>query len=117
MKDDRVYLLHVQDAAERIADYTREGRESFLADRKTQDAVLRNIEVIGEAVKNLSNAVRTAHPDVPWRQIAGMRHIMVHDYFKVDWDIVYTTATIHVPALKPHIEAMLNSLPPEAATP
>ena len=50
---------------------------------------------------------------MPWKQITGMRHVMVHDYFKVDWDIVYETAKTHVPALRPHVEAMLRSLPPE----
>ena len=54
MKDDRVYLLHIRDRLDRIADYTRDGREAFLADTKTQDAVIRNFEIIGEAVKNLS---------------------------------------------------------------
>jgi uncharacterized protein with HEPN domain len=71
--------------------------------------------IVGEAAWQLSRPLKDQHPQVPWKQIEGMRHIMVHDYFKVDWDIVYTTASIHVPALRPHVEAMLRSLPPDVA--
>jgi uncharacterized protein with HEPN domain len=59
----------------------------------------------------LSQSLKDDHPQVPWKQITGMRHIMVPDYFKVDWDIVYETAKTHVPALRPHVEAMLRALP------
>jgi uncharacterized protein with HEPN domain len=73
VKDERVYLLHVRDAIDAISTYTAEGREGFFADRKTQDAVIRNIEIIGQAVKGLSEPTRSLEPAVPWRQIAGMR--------------------------------------------
>ncbi len=89
MKDDCVYLLHVRDALEAIATYTVGGRDAFMADRKTQDAVIRNLEIIGEAVKRLSPSLTNAHPGVPWRQIAGMRDKLVHDYFGVDLDLVW----------------------------
>lgn len=55
--------------------------------------------------------LREQHPQVPWKQIEGMRHVMVHDYFKVDWNIVFATAQRDIPALKPEIEAILRSLP------
>src|SRR5205809_880813 len=71
--------------------------------------------IIGEAAWKLSQSIKDQHPQAPWRQIEGMRHIMVHDYFKVDWDIVYGTARTHVPALKPLIESMLRSVPPDAS--
>lgn len=67
--------------------------------------------IIGEAAWNLSDALKAEHSQVPWKRIEGMRHIMVHDYFKVDWDILFRTAQTHVPALKPEIEAILASLP------
>ena len=66
MKDDRAYLLHVRDAIERIPSYTSEGRDAFMADTRTQDAVIRNIEIIGEAVKRLSGNSRSRRPDIPW---------------------------------------------------
>jgi uncharacterized protein with HEPN domain len=69
--------------------------------------------IVGEAAWSLSQSIKDQNPHVPWRQIEGMRHIMVHDYFKVDWDIVFTTAKSHVPALKSQIEAIPATLPPD----
>jgi uncharacterized protein with HEPN domain len=71
MKDDRVFLAHVRDAISKIESYTQGGRETFFADAKTQDAVIRNLEIIGEAVKNLSADLRAQHPEMPWARIAG----------------------------------------------
>ena len=71
--------------------------------------------IVGEAAWSLSQAIKDASPQVPWRKIQGMRHIMVHDYFKVDWDIVYSTERQDIPMLKPQIEAILAALPPEPA--
>lgn len=84
MKDDRVYLWHIRDCIERIVDYTREGRDAFLNDPKTQDAVIRNLEIIGEAVKNVSEDLKKFYPDIPWPRIAGMRDRMIHEYFGLD---------------------------------
>ncbi len=67
--------------------------------------------IIGEAVWRLSQPLKDANPDIPWKRIEGMRHIMVHDYFKVDWDIVYNTAKEHVPELKRPMQRMLAALP------
>jgi len=89
MRDDSVYLQHVLDSAKRVLDYTRGGRGAFLANPMAQDAVVRNIEVIGEVVKNLSEAVRAANPDVPWKRIAGMRDEVIHRYFDLDLEIVW----------------------------
>jgi uncharacterized protein with HEPN domain len=69
VKDDRAYLLHIQDAAACILSYTSEGQAAFLADRRTQDAAVRNLEIIGEAAKNLSETTRSRRADIPWRQI------------------------------------------------
>jgi uncharacterized protein with HEPN domain len=79
LKDDRVYLAHLRDAIERILNYTAQGRDEFVQDEKTQDAVVRNLEIIGEAVKNVSNELRGKQPDVPWRRLAGMRDKLIHD--------------------------------------
>jgi uncharacterized protein with HEPN domain len=108
MKDDRAYLLHIRDAAERVVQYTADGRDAFLADTKTQDAVLRNLEVIGEAVKGLSSALRTAHPGVPWKLIAGMRDVLIHHYFGVKLDEVWRTVEHDVPLLLNQVNQLLQ---------
>ena len=110
MKDDRAYLLHIRDAIGAIASYTTGGRPQFFADRKTQDAVLRNLEIIGEAVKQLSEGLTGAHPDLPWRQIAGMRDKLVHDYFGVDLDLVWQVVEQQLSSVGARVEAMLRAL-------
>lgn len=111
MKDDRVYLAHIRDCAQRILDYTREGKGGFDSDLKTQDAVLRNLEVIGEAVKHLSDEFRAAHTDIPWQQIAGMRDVLIHAYFGVKLETVWEVVRGHIPALFDFVEGFLRSAP------
>jgi len=77
-----------------------------------QSHLLRHIQIIGEASWRLSKELKDRHPQVPWQQIMGMRHVLVHDYFRVDWNVVYDTAQDDLPILGPQIEAMLASLPP-----
>lgn len=108
MKDDRVYLLHVRDGLDRIFKYTRDGREAFFADTKTQDAVIRNLEIIGEAVKNLSQNYRDAHPDIAWKRIAGMRDLLIHHYFGVKLEIVWDVIEGELTEFQTAIERMLR---------
>lgn len=84
MKDDRVYLQHIRDALDDIARYCDCDRSTFDADRMRQDATLRKLEVIGQAVKNLSFPTKDLQPEVPWKQIAGMRDKVIHAYFGVN---------------------------------
>lgn len=114
MRSDRLLLQDIIDAAEVVARYLPADRAAFDQDPPIQSHIYRHIMIVGEAVWRLSAAIKAQHPQVPWKQIEGMRHILVHDYFKVDWDIVYATARNHVPVLKPQIEAMLRSLPTDA---
>src|SRR5436190_12839098 len=107
MKDDRFFLLHIRDAVQRVLDYTHDGREFFLTDRKTQDAVIRNIEIIGEATKNLSDALRSNHPDIPWKQIAGMRDTLIHRYFGVNLELVWQVVEHELPAFSARIDEIL----------
>lgn len=104
MKDDRVYLLHIRDSIAKIRRYTEGGEEQFFEDDLTQDAVVRNLEIIGEAVKNLSDTLKSRRPDIPWRRIAGTRDIVIHQYFGVNyqtvWDIVETQLTEFEQAVK-----------------
>jgi uncharacterized protein with HEPN domain len=74
--------------------------DAFLADTKTQDATVRNLEIIGEAVKGLSPDFRKKHPSVPWQEIAGMRDRLIHDYVGVNWDIVWDVLQMKLPELR-----------------
>ena len=108
MKDDRVYLLHVRDAVQRILEYTSEGREAFFQDAKTQDAVVRNLEIVGEAVKHLSDAGKSACPEVPWKRVAGMRDKLIHEYFGVNLALVWDVVALDLPNLKACIDRVLG---------
>jgi uncharacterized protein with HEPN domain len=109
MRDDRAYLLHIRDCADRIFQYTSGGRNAFLAELKTQDAVIRNLEIIGEAVKNLSQTLKDAHPHVPWRRIAGMRDLLIHRYFGVKLETVWGVVERELPEFRAVIEQMLTA--------
>lgn len=87
-KDDQVYLKHIRDSIEKILTFTASKKGLFMSDEKTQDAVIRNLEIIGEAVRKISLELRTAHPEIPWKIIAGMRDKLIHDYFGVNLSIV-----------------------------
>lgn len=111
MKDDLAYLLHIRDAIVRVLEYTRDGEHAFLADTKTQDAVIRNIEIIGEATKNLSEGLKGANADIPWKQIAGMRDTLIHRYFGVKLDLVWQVVARDLPTLQARIDQLLT-IPP-----
>ena len=113
MRDDHMLLLDILDAIDETIRSTPATRGEFDADRFRQSHLLRQIQIIGEAAWRLSKIIKDQHPDVPWRQIAGMRHALVHDYFEVDWNEVYLTAIRDVPALRGQVEAILASIPPK----
>jgi uncharacterized protein with HEPN domain len=104
---DRLLLEHIRDAATRIAQYTSGGKSAFLADSLIQDGVMRNLEVIGEAVKGLSDASRNQQPQIPWKRIAGLRDFLIHVYFGVDLEKVWDVVEHRLPELKLAIETML----------
>lgn len=114
MRDERAYLLHVLEAVDAILEYTADGRAAFFADRKTRDAVIRNVEIIGQAVKGLSDRTRALQPDVPWRRIAGMRDKLIHEYFGVDLALVWDVVERELPALRPQVEALIERLPADS---
>lgn len=108
MKEDAVYLGHIRDAIERIEAFTSGGCDQFLADPMVQDAVIRNLEVIGEAVKGLSDDVRATNPDIPWKQIAGMRDVLIHHYFGVKLDAVWQVVAEHLPQLRLRVQQLIE---------
>jgi uncharacterized protein with HEPN domain len=110
MKRDRLYLKHILDAIEKIEDYTAVGYETFMRASHWQDAVIRQLEIIGEATKRLSLELRTQHSDVPWRRIAGLRDVLIHDYLSVDLAAVWGITQTNLPSLKSEVQVILQSL-------
>jgi uncharacterized protein with HEPN domain len=108
VRDDRVYLQHILDAINDIAAYCGDDHGAFLAERMRQDATLRKLEVIGQAVKNLSEHIKSRQPDIPWKQIAGMRDKVIHDYFGVNLEIVWAVIQQELPKLSVAAAALLK---------
>ena len=105
---DRLFLGHVLDAIAAITSFTAEGRSYFMSDLKTQSAVVRQIEIIGEAVKNLSAELVASETAVPWRLIAGTRDRLIHGYFKVDLDAVWSMIEQDLPSLRDNTRRILG---------
>jgi uncharacterized protein with HEPN domain len=111
VKKDRVYLEHIRDALDDLAAYTAPGRDAFFADRMRQDATLRKLQVVGQAVKNLSQDTKAFQPQIPWKQIAGMRDKVIHDYFGVNLEIVWAVIEKELPKLEAAIAELLSKSP------
>lgn len=111
MRNDRMLLEDIQEAIAIVLQYTPDARSAFDADPPLQSHLIRHIQIIGEAAWRLSDAFKNQHPEVPWRRIAAMRHVLVHDYFRVDLDQVWIVATIDIPALQPQLDAIVNAMP------
>lgn len=113
MSRDLLLVEHILDAIRKIKSYTREGGQTFFQSTLIQDAAARNLEIIGEAVKLLSPGFKEALPEVPWRQIAGLRDVLIHDYDGVNWTRVWTTIEIDVPELENALNRQNNQRSPE----
>jgi uncharacterized protein with HEPN domain len=109
-KDPRVYLARILECAQRIELFTADGNSRFMRDRMVQDAVLRNFEIIGEAAKRLDDRYRTAHPEIPWRALAGLRDILIHQDEGVDLERVWAIVERELPRLRAAIAALLPPL-------
>lgn len=102
-----------QEAIQRVLSYTTGlSQDDFMHNEMVQDAVLRNLQIIGEATKLLSSGLRTRHPDVPWRDLAGLRDRIVHRYFGVDYGVVWAVIREDLAVLLPLIEAILEQEDP-----
>lgn len=107
-KDPKIFLVHVLESIERIEEDIRGlSEEKFSRSATIQDAVVRRLEIIGEAVRNLPESFRKKHVDVPWRKIAGMRDVLIHEYFGVDMGLVWKIANKDVSKLKKQVEKFL----------
>ncbi|EDX77630.1 conserved hypothetical protein [Coleofasciculus chthonoplastes PCC 7420] len=107
MKNELLYLSNISECIGNIETYTKEGKTAFFQNRMMQDAVIRNLEIIGEATKRLSPEIRNQYPDIPWRQIAGLRDVLIHDYLRVDLEEVWRIVEINLPDLKTRINQII----------
>jgi len=109
------YLEHIAAAIDRVTEYVQhiQNAAALERDHKTQAAVIRNIEIIGEAANRMQKQnpeFVTAHPSLPWNQMRGMRNRMIHNYFDVNIDVVWSTVKDHFPKLKQQIDRLLADL-------
>ena len=110
MKGDQLYLKHILDAIDKVDTYIAVGHEVFIASSHWQDAVIRQLEIIGEATKRLSKQFCSRHSDVPWRRIAGLRDVLIHDYMGVDINAVWEITQKNLPPLRLRVESILREL-------
>jgi uncharacterized protein with HEPN domain len=104
-RDWRFFLKDIRDSAARVVDYVGTmSRDEFFHDAKTVDAVMRNLAIIGEASKKIPADARRKYPAVEWKKMAGLRDIVVHDYFGIDEDIIWDVVSVRIPELKRHLE-------------
>ncbi|MCD6081228.1 MAG: DUF86 domain-containing protein [Candidatus Omnitrophica bacterium] len=106
----KLYLKDILDAIAKIEEYTKDlSYEKFAEDNMVIDAVIRNFEIIGEASKNIPEEIKTSYPDIPWKEMAGMRDKVIHEYFGIDLDIVWKTIKARLSSLKESLLKILNS--------
>jgi len=107
MKNDHAYLCHIRDSIVKIESYATVGKETFMTVSHWQDAIIRNLEIIGEATKQLSQPLKEQYPNIPWRNIAGLRDVLIHNYMGVDLESVWNVVENDLPLLKKHIKTIL----------
>ncbi len=110
MKKERLYLLHILESIQYIEQYTCDGKATFEKSTLIQHAVIRNFEVMGEAVRRISEQTQQQYPHIPWQRIRGFRNFLIHDYDAIDLNRVWEIIEHEIPKLKPQIEAMVQHL-------
>ena len=107
-KSDEVYLRHILECLNRIQEYTAGSKKTFLADHKTQDAVLRNLQVMAESTQKISGEIKNAHSELPWKKLGGFRNILVHNYLGINIERIWKIVEEEVPSLRSKISKILG---------
>jgi len=111
-KRNKIFILHILDSISKIELFTKNiTNDKFLKSEIIQDAVIRRLEIIGEAVKNLPKSFKDKYPDIEWKKIAGTRDNLIHEYFGVDLRLTYKILTKDLPVLKEKLEKIIKTLP------
>ncbi len=111
VKQPKIFIQHMLDSINLIEKYLKgKNKEAFLSSEQLQDAVIRRLEIIGEAVKNLPDSIIKEYSDLPWKQIAGMRDILIHQYFGVDLDLTWEVIQVELPSLKAKLDLLIKSI-------
>ena len=110
MRDDVGRLQDILDSIQRIQERIGGGRQQFESDEMLQVWVVHHLQIIGEAARSISPVLRDAHPGIPWTSVIAMRSLLVHEYFGIDIEEVWSTAVNDLPLLRPEVEAMLAEL-------
>ncbi len=113
MKSQRAYVQHVLECIGRIAADSASGRDAVFRSHTLQDAIIRNLQVLCESVRRIDAVYKDAHSEIDWRAIAGMRNVLVHDYFDVDFEAVWDVVVRDLPPLEFAMRAMLAGLEPQ----
>lgn len=110
-KDPEIFLEHILESIDLIQDYTAHKTiTDFIKSVQLQDSIIRRIEIIGEAVKNLPDDVKNNYPEVPWKKIAGMRDVLIHEYFGIDLELTWQVVQKDIPDLKRKIMKIKHDL-------
>lgn len=113
-KDDSIYIRHIQNAISKIEKYIfNKNHDAFIEDDLIQDGVIRQLEIIGEATKKISNVFKKQYSSIPWKDIAGTRDKLIHDYFGVDIEAVWETIKNDIPSLKSNLRNIISKEEPK----
>jgi len=110
IKDPKIFLQHILESIKRIEEFTKNiSKEDFLKSTETQDAVIRRLEIIGEATKNLPEKFTQKYPEIPWNELARLRDKLIHGYFGVDLNLTFEIVKKDLPQLKKQISKIVNN--------
>jgi uncharacterized protein with HEPN domain len=108
VKSNELYLADIVERMRRVRESAASGRDAFFSSTEKQDAILHNLQLLGESVRRLSDELKSRYSEVPWRDIAAFRNVVVHEYTRIDLDVVWDIVTERIPVLEKQIERVAS---------